>query len=238
MLKLTLAVAGRCRDLLRSHHAELRTALGEEASKAAAAAAERKRRAATARPPSKLSKADRAEAQKRLRLSLERSKKENFERWQQEQVSKERAAMRALSSRGSKVTEKEREARFQALERDAKNWAKRKNEARTRSPEPPPRPPDTDGKKPLRLGESDLERSTARLATPKKVFKRPQSARNQSPAWRPPAQRSVPIAGYETPPKPRRRPASARPASPSRGVPWDDAALAVLANLFQQANEV
>ena len=75
MLKLTLAVAGRCRDLLRSHHAELRTALGEEASKAAAAAAERKRRAATARPPSKLSKADRAEAQKRLRLSLERSKK-------------------------------------------------------------------------------------------------------------------------------------------------------------------
>ena len=146
--------------------------------------------------------------------------------------------MRALSSRGSKVTEKEREARFQALERDAKNWAKRKNEARTRSPEPPPRPPDTDGKKPLRLGESDLERSTARLATPKKVFKRPQSARNQSPAWRPPAQRSVPIAGYETPPKPRRRPASARPASPSRGAPWDDAALAVLANLFQQANEV
>ena len=69
MLKLTLAAAGRCRDLLRSHHAELRTALGEEASKAAAAAAERKRRAATARPPSKLSKADRAEAQKRLRLS-------------------------------------------------------------------------------------------------------------------------------------------------------------------------
>lgn len=93
ILKLTLQETVRERDLLRGHVDELHRQLAEQAFEAAAAKVENARRSASPRPPKQLSQHDREEAQKRIRQSIEKSKKANVEQAIEEAQRKELAAL-------------------------------------------------------------------------------------------------------------------------------------------------
>jgi hypothetical protein len=94
ILKLTLQETVRERDLLRAHVDELHRQLAEQAFEAAAAKVENAR-SASPPPPKQLSRHDREEAQKRIRQSIEKTKKANVERAIREAQRKELEAFAA-----------------------------------------------------------------------------------------------------------------------------------------------
>jgi hypothetical protein len=95
ILQLTLQETVRERDLLRGHVDELHRRLAEQAFEAAAAKVQHARSNASPPPAKQLSAHDREEAQKRIRLSIEKTKKANVERAIEEAKRRELAAIAA-----------------------------------------------------------------------------------------------------------------------------------------------
>lgn len=232
ILRLTLDETTRERDLLRQHVEELHRRLADRAfEEAATRTAAAKAKAQPDATKKTLSKADREEARKRIKLSIEKSKKGNFEKWQEEMRKKEEdAEVEAGNKRwAGKAPKADIDARFEALERAAKTWAEKQNKARSVELGKEPKPPLPGATEPKKLGTTAMVQSMTRLAKPKLTAEKKAPVDKRKSVGEKATDRAAWGSRLAASPRPdpnvsrRERPASARGPTKGHYGPWDTA---------------